>query len=178
MGRSQSDKICLYGELELRSRLFQENHAKDCQEIEELRSICCEEADRARQARSDELSVQRETIPAAVSQMMAQTRELQNKVNSLSDAGELYDTDPGSSSGATHVLDQTSTIPSSRTKPRCAKKPDITTHGYVRDRTSNVKMLLKGTHSQKRHSCSWRKTGHRGHKSILMLLHDLWLVQK
>ena len=30
---------------------FQEDHASACQEIEELRSICCEETDRARQAR-------------------------------------------------------------------------------------------------------------------------------
>ena len=33
------------------------NQAKDCQEIEELRRICCKETDRARQARIDELSV-------------------------------------------------------------------------------------------------------------------------
>ena len=49
--------ISLYGALKLRNVLFQENHARDCQEIEELKSICCEEADRARQARSDELIV-------------------------------------------------------------------------------------------------------------------------
>ena len=41
MGRSGSQsKISLCGELELRNRLFQENHARDCQEIEELRRIC------------------------------------------------------------------------------------------------------------------------------------------
>ena len=41
MGRSGSerDKISLYGELELRSRLFQEDHARDCQEVEELEEI-------------------------------------------------------------------------------------------------------------------------------------------
>ena len=50
---------------------------------------------------------------------MAHTRELQNKVNSLSDAREFYDPESGSSSGATHVRDQTSTILSSRTLPRC-----------------------------------------------------------
>ena len=38
----------------MRNRLFPENQAKDCQEIEELRRICCEETDRARQARIDE----------------------------------------------------------------------------------------------------------------------------
>ena len=37
--QAQRDKICLYGELELRKRLFREHQAKDCQEIEELRRI-------------------------------------------------------------------------------------------------------------------------------------------
>ena len=46
--QAQRDKISLYGEVELRNRLFRENHARDCQGIEELRRICCEEADRAR----------------------------------------------------------------------------------------------------------------------------------
>ena len=49
---------------------------------------------------------------------MAQIRELQNKVNSLSDAKEFYDPETASTSGATYVLDQTSTILSSRTLPR------------------------------------------------------------
>ena len=56
--QAQGDQISLYGEFQLRSRLFQENHARDCQHIEDLRCICCEEADRGRQARSDELSMQ------------------------------------------------------------------------------------------------------------------------
>ena len=34
--RDQGDKVSLYGELELRSRLFQEDYARDCQEIEEF----------------------------------------------------------------------------------------------------------------------------------------------
>ena len=50
---------------------------------------------------------------------MAQIRELQNKANSLSDAKEFYDPQSGSSSGATHVPDRTSTFPSPRTLPRC-----------------------------------------------------------
>ena len=49
---------------------------------------------------------------------MTQIRQLQNKVNSLSDAIEFYDLASGSSSGATHVPDRTSTILSSRTLPR------------------------------------------------------------
>ena len=40
--------------LELRNRLFLEDHARDCQEIEESRRFCCEETHQARQARIDE----------------------------------------------------------------------------------------------------------------------------
>ena len=48
--QAQREKISLCGELEMRNSLFRENRAKDCQEIEELRRVCCEETDRARQA--------------------------------------------------------------------------------------------------------------------------------
>ena len=82
--QAQRDKISLYGELELRNRVFQEYHVRDCQEIEELRRICCEEKDRARQARIGELSVHQERNPPTVSQLLAQIRDVQNKVNSLS----------------------------------------------------------------------------------------------
>ena len=117
--QSQRDKISLYGELELRSRLFQDNHARDCKEIEELRRIDCEETDRARQASIDELSVHQERNPTTVSQFLTQIQDLQNKVNSLTDAREFYNPESGISSGATHVPDQTSTILSPRTLPRC-----------------------------------------------------------
>ena len=100
-------KLACMESLESRNRLFQENHARDCQEIEELRRICCEEIEQARQARSEELSMQQRRNPTTV------------KVNSLSDAREYYDLESGSSSGATHVPDQTSIILSSRTLPRC-----------------------------------------------------------
>ena len=54
--QAQRDEIRFYVELELKNRLFQESQAKDFQEVEELRRICYEETDRARQARIDELS--------------------------------------------------------------------------------------------------------------------------
>ena len=73
--QAQRDKISLYGEMEVRNWLFKEDQARDCQEIEELRRICCEEKDRARQATIDELSIQLEWNPTTVSQMMAQIRE-------------------------------------------------------------------------------------------------------
>ena len=56
----EREKINLFGELEMRNRHFRENQASYCQEIEELRRICCEETDRARQARIDELSMHQE----------------------------------------------------------------------------------------------------------------------
>ena len=68
---AQRNKMSLYGELELRNRLFQEDQARDCQEIEELRRICCEETDQTRQARIEELSMQQQRHPMTVSQMMA-----------------------------------------------------------------------------------------------------------
>ena len=68
-----------------------------------------------RKARSEELSMQQLRNSTTVSQMIAQIQDLQNKVNSLSDAREFYDPESGSSFGATHVPDQTSSILSSRT---------------------------------------------------------------
>ena len=54
----------------MRNRLYQESHTRTCQEIEELRRICCEEADRARQARNDELCLHQEGAPTTVSQLL------------------------------------------------------------------------------------------------------------
>ena len=48
--QAQREKMNLCGEMEMRSRL--NSH---CQEIEELRRICCEETGRARQIRIDEI---------------------------------------------------------------------------------------------------------------------------
>ena len=102
MGRSGSEIKLACTELELRNRLFQENHGKVCQEIEER--ICGEEIEQTIQARSEELSLQQRRKPTTVSQMMCRIQDLQNKVNSVSDAREFYDLESRSSSGATHVL--------------------------------------------------------------------------
>ena len=45
--QAQREKNKLCGELEMRNRLFQESRARNCQENEELRRICCEETDRS-----------------------------------------------------------------------------------------------------------------------------------
>ena len=58
-----------------------------------------------------------ERNPTTVSQLLTQIQDLQNKVNSLSGAREFYDPETASSSGATHVPSQASTILSPRTMP-------------------------------------------------------------
>ena len=68
--QAQREKMNLFGELEMRNRIFQENRARRCQEFEELRRICCEETVRASQARIDELSMQQERTPSTVSQLL------------------------------------------------------------------------------------------------------------
>ena len=70
----------------MRNRVFQEDRARSCQEIEELRRMCCAEAERARRLRIDELSAQKEESKSTVNQLMVQIQELQDKVNSLIDA--------------------------------------------------------------------------------------------
>ena len=89
--RLEEERFCFCGKLEMRNRRFQESRARDCQEIEESRRICCEETDRARQLRNVELSVQQERNPTTVSQLLIQIQDLQNKANPLSDAREFYD---------------------------------------------------------------------------------------
>ena len=112
-------KISLYGELELRCRLFQENHARDCQEIQELRNLLRRNwANETSKKRTTEESYDRESDDGSNSGFTEQ-------VNSLR---EFYDPESGSSSGATHVPEQTSTILSSRTLPRCDSGLPRNTH--------------------------------------------------
>ena len=102
----------------MRNKLFQESRTKYCQEIEELRRRCCEESDRVRQAKLDELAMMQERDPQTVSQLLAQMRESQDKVNSLSDAREFHDPETAGSSGASHVTSPPLTNPSYRTVSR------------------------------------------------------------
>ena len=53
-----------------------------------------------------------------MSQLLAQMRELQDKVNSLSDAREFHDPETAGSSGASHFISPPLTNPSYRTVPR------------------------------------------------------------
>ena len=87
--QAQREKSWLCEELDMRNRAFQEDRARDIQEIEELRRICCAEADRARQLKYDELSMQQKENLSTLILLKAQIQELQNKVNSLNDAKEF-----------------------------------------------------------------------------------------
>ena len=128
-------------------RLFRENQATDCQEIEDSRTDCCEETDRARQARNDELSMHQERNPTTESQLLAQIQDLQNKVNSLSDAREIYDPETASSSGATHVSEsQVHVLPRFWIAARCTEYC-----GYLRKR------YWTSTYSRRTNLCSLRK---------------------
>ena len=60
----------------MRNRLFNESRARNFQEIEELRGICCEETNRVRQKRIDELFLQQERNPTTVSQLLTQIQDL------------------------------------------------------------------------------------------------------
>ena len=69
--QSERGKIRLCGELEMKSRLYQENYTRSRREIEELRRKCCEETDWARKNRTDELFLQQERNPDTVSRLMS-----------------------------------------------------------------------------------------------------------
>ena len=70
--QAQREKKNVCGELDMRNRLFQESRARHRQEIEELRRICCEDTDRARQLRIVELLMPQERNPTSVSQLLTQ----------------------------------------------------------------------------------------------------------
>ena len=89
--QAQRERIGWHGELEMRSRLFQESRQRDCQNIEELRRFCSLEAEKARQSRIEELSMNQERSPSVVNQLMIQIQELQNTVSSLTDARDFHD---------------------------------------------------------------------------------------
>ena len=89
-GQTQREKSWLCNESEMKNRAFQGDRARSSQEFEELRKICYAEAERARQLRIAELSFQKEESESAVNQLLPQIQDLQDKVNSLSDARDFF----------------------------------------------------------------------------------------
>ena len=96
----------------MRNGICRESHTRTCHDIEELRRICHEENDRARQAIINDLSLHQKRDPSNVKQLLTQIQYLQNKVNSLADARDFHDPETSCSSGATYVPSQPSNIPS------------------------------------------------------------------
>ena len=148
-------KCWLCEELEKRNRAFQEDRARDCQETEELRRICCAEADRARQLKYDEPSTQKEDNPSAVNQFMVQIQELQDKANFLTDAKEFDDLETASSSGLSHVPCQPMSIPS----PREMMSRDSQGTRWVPQETLSEVYLFAVNHPQ--HSSTTQKIWRR-----------------
>ena len=66
-----------------KNRMYQENHARDCEEKQELRRICCEQSDRVRQLRIDELSAQKKENPSTMNQLLSQIQELQDRMKKI-----------------------------------------------------------------------------------------------
>ena len=56
----------------MRNTAFKEDRARDYQEIEELRRICCEETDKVRDLKLDELSTQPKESLSTVNQLLVQ----------------------------------------------------------------------------------------------------------
>ena len=69
---------------------LEEDRARNCQDIVELRRTCCTEAERAPQLRSDERSTQKVESKSTVNQLVVQIQELQDKVNSWNDTKEIW----------------------------------------------------------------------------------------
>ena len=130
------------------------------QEIEELRRICCTEAERARQLRSYELSTQKEESKSTVNQLVVHAQELQDKVNSLSDVKEFYYLETASSSEFSNVPSQPVNIPSPRgltSHDSClqlATRNSLGTSGHVFEGS-----VLEVNHRQ--HSAKIQRIWHR-----------------
>ena len=111
--QAQRENNRLFGDLVTKNRIYQEHHARNCQEIVEMRRLCCKPADGVTQFRIDALSMQKKN-PSTVNRLLSQIQELQDKVNSLNEEKEVYDHETASTSGMSHVLSQPSRIPSPR----------------------------------------------------------------
>ena len=89
--------------MEDRERALEENRVRNLQEIQESNKFCYTEAERAKQLRIDEFYIQEKQSQSTVNQLAVQIQELQDEVNSLNDSIEIFDPEPASSSGLSHV---------------------------------------------------------------------------
>ena len=115
--------------------------------IEELRRICREETERARQLRTDELYAQKKEEPSTVNQLLSQIRTLQDKVNAVNEEKEFYDPETARSSGMSYVPSQSSRIPSPRGTCLAAILDCRTIHGtrwVLQETFLKIYLLKKG----------------------------------
>ena len=56
--QAQRERLKLCSELEMKSRLHQEYHARSCREIEELKKRCYQEENAAKQRKAEEFTAQ------------------------------------------------------------------------------------------------------------------------
>ena len=85
----------------MRNRLFQRSRARTCKQLKNYEESVAKGTDRARHLRTDELSLQQEKIPTAVSRLLTQFQDLHKK-------GEFLDR-----------CERIFTIPSTTTKLWC-----------------------------------------------------------
>ena len=67
--------------MQRRERVLQEDRMRILQEIEELKNMCCTEAERPKQLRTGELSILKKESRSTVTQLTVPIQELHNKVN-------------------------------------------------------------------------------------------------
>ena len=79
--QAQREKI--FFELDMREESSKKIAQDIAKKLRKLRRICCEETERARQLRIDDLSMQQERNPSIVRKLLTQIQDLQKKVNSL-----------------------------------------------------------------------------------------------
>ena len=132
--QAQIESRWLFEELKTTNALRQHNHALNCMEIEESRRICCEETERTRQLRTDELHAEKKEDTCTVHQLLSQIRTLQDK---MSEEKECYDPETASSSGMFHVPSQPSRILSPRDMLSSASRLPHSTRNSM-DTSGNV----------------------------------------
>ena len=72
----------------MKNRIYQEHHARNFQEMQELRRICCKQRNCCKHPiesdlRIDEHSMHQRENLSTVSQLLTQIQDVQNKVNSI-----------------------------------------------------------------------------------------------
>ena len=106
--QAQRKKISLYGESELKNRIYQESHTRTCQEVDKLRRICREETHRATR-------LKQERDRTIVSVLLSQIWDLQkNQAKYLSEEQECHDPFSPISLEESYVPTKPTYIPSTR----------------------------------------------------------------